>query len=343
MNTSRPATTPPVLSRRALTAAGLALPAMTLAACADPTPQAAGSGGGGGASSASDSGGQSSGGSGGSIDTSGTQELIRSTADEEIAALLPPEIADSGVLAVGINGTSSAPLSFLADDNQTYIGSEIDTARLVADKLGLEFELKLTTWENWPLKLEAGDFDVLHANVGVNAERLEKFDFASYRAAFMAFLTQRGADFHLEDIDSISGRIIAVSPATNQERILTDWNAQLEAEGKEPAELKNYTTTADTLLALGAGRVDGHLSPYASLSFIASRRDDFEVQGTINAGWPDETLVAATFARGSGLAEPYAAALNAVMADGTYEQVMQRWALTDESLTESRAHTQENP
>lgn len=339
MTASRPATTPPVLSRRALTAAGLALPAMTVAACADPTPSAAG----GGASGASDGGGQSTRGSGGSIDTSGTQELIRSTADEEIAALLPPEIADSGVLAVGINGTSSAPLSFLADDNQTYIGSEIDTARLVADKLGLEFELKLTTWENWPLKLEAGDFDVVHANIGINADRLEKFDFASYRAAFMAFLTQRGADFHLEDIDSISGRIIAVSPATNQERILTDWNAQLEAEGKEPAELKNYTTTADTLLALGAGRVDGHLSPYASLSFIASRRDDFEVQGTIDAGWPDQTLVAGTFARGSGLAEPYAAALNAVMAEGTYEQVMQRWALTDESLTESRAHTKENP
>ncbi|MGO2046784.1 MAG: transporter substrate-binding domain-containing protein [Brachybacterium tyrofermentans] len=327
-------------SRRAVTAAGLLLPVGLLAACSDPVPTASA----GGTASDGGSGASDGGGSGaGPIDTSGSQELIRASADAEAAALLPAEIADSGVLRVGINGTSAAPLSFLADDNQTYIGSEIDIARIVADKLGLEFELKLTTWENWPLKLEAGEFDVVHANIGINAERLQKFDFASYRAAYMSFLAKKGADFWLEDADSLSGRIIAVGNATNQERILTDWNAELEAAGKEPAELKNYSTDADTLLALGSGRVDGYLSPFASLSFVASRRDDMELQGKINAGWPDETLVAGTFPAGSGLAEPYAAALNALIEDGTYAQVLERWQLTEEAVTTSRAHTQGNP
>src|SRR5690606_15930797 len=279
-------------TRRAVAATGLMLPVGLLAACSDPAPAA--TGGAGSGSSASDGGGDNA----AAIDTSGTQELIRAEADESVAALLPAEIAGAGVLRVGINGTSSAPLSFLADDNQTYIGSEIDIARIVADKLGLEFELKLTTWENWPLKLEAGEFDVVHANIGINAERLEKFDFASYRAAYMSFLVKKGADFWLEDADSLSGRIIAVGAATNQERILTDWNAELEKAGKEPAELKNYSTDADTLLAVGSGRVDGYLSPYASLSFVAARRDDMELQGRINAGWPDETLVAGTFPAG---------------------------------------------
>ena len=330
-------------TRRAVAAGGLLLPAGLLAACADPVPAATGAAGGAGAGSGSGAsdGGGSDGGS--AIDTSGTQELIRAEADESVAALLPAEIAESGVLRVGINGTSSAPLSFLADDNQTYIGSEIDIARIVADKLGLEFELKLTTWENWPLKLEAGEFDAVHANIGINAERLEKFDFASYRAAYMSFLVKKSTDFWLEDADSLSGRIIAVGAATNQERILTDWNAELEKAGKEPAELKNYSTEADTLLALGSGRVDGYLSPFASLSFVAARRDDMELQGRINAGWPDETLVAGTFPASSGLAEPYAAALNALIADGTYARVLERWQLSEEALTESRAHTKENP
>ncbi len=324
-------------TRRTVAAGGLLLPLGLLAACSDPAPAATGAAEGSG-SDASDGGG-----SGPAIDTSGTQELIRAEADEQVAALLPAEIAESGVLRVGINGTSSAPLSFLADDNQTYIGSEIDVARIVADKLGLEFELKLTTWENWPLKLEAGEFDAVHANIGINAERLQKFDFASYRAAYMSFLVKKGAEGWLEDADSLSGKIIAVGAATNQERILTDWNAELEKAGKAPAELKNYSTEADTLLALGSGRVDGYIAPFASLSFIASRRDDVELQGRVNAGWPDETLVAGTFPAGSGLAEPYAAALNALIADGTYAQVLERWQLTEEALTESRVHTKENP
>jgi polar amino acid transport system substrate-binding protein len=331
----RPALRP---TRRAVAASGLLLPAGLLAACSDPAPAASGGGAEGSDSAASDAGGAEA-----VIDTSGTQEPIHATADEEIAALLPPEIAESGALRVGINGTGSAPLSFLADDNQTYIGSEIDIARIVAEKLGLEFQLKLTTWENWPLKLEAGEFDVVHSNIGINAERLEKFDFASYRAAYMSFLVKKGADFWLEDADSLSGKIIAVGAATNQERILTDWNAELEAAGKEPAELKNYSTEADTLLALGSGRVDGYISPFASLSFVAARRDDVELQGRINAGWPDETLVAGTFPAGSGLAEPYAAALNALIEDGTYAQVLERWQLSEDALPESRVHTKENP
>lgn len=331
----------PSLSRRTLALGGLALPVVTLAACSDPVATATG----GGSGSGSDAGGASDGGgaTSGSIDTSGTQELIRSTADDEIAALVPKEIADTGKVRVGTNGSGSAPLAFLADDNTTYIGSEIDIARIVADKLGLEMELLQTTWENWPLKLEAGEFDVVHSNIGINAERLEKFDFASYRAAFMAFLAKKGAEFQLSDAESISGRIIAVGAATNQENILKEWNAQLEKDGKEPAELKNYSTEADTLLALGSGRIDGYLAPFASVSFVADRRDDVEVQGKIDAGWPDKTLVAATFQRGSALAEAYAAALNALIEEGTYAKVLDRWHLTEEALTESTVHTKENP
>ncbi|MEJ6543879.1 transporter substrate-binding domain-containing protein [Brachybacterium paraconglomeratum] len=326
-------------TRRTVAAGGLLLPLGLLAACADPV-AVPGTAAGDAARAAASEG---DGGSAPTIDTSGTQELIRAEVDEEIAALVPAEIAESGVLRVGINGASPPPLSFLADDNQTYIGSEIDIARLVADKLGLEFELRLTTWENWPLKLEGGEFDVVHANVGINAERLEKFDFASYRAAYMAFLVQKGAEGWLENANTLSGKIIAVGAATNQEKILVDWNAELEEAGRAPAELKNYSTEADTLLALGSGRVDGYLAPFPTQSFTASRRDDMEVQGRIDAGWPDQTLVAATLPAGTGLAEPYAAALNAVMADGTYAQVLERWQLSDEALPESRVHTKENP
>ncbi|MGO3507087.1 MAG: hypothetical protein ACTINN_13375, partial [Brachybacterium tyrofermentans] len=101
-------------SRRAVAAAGLLLPVGLLAACSDPVPSASA----GGTTSDGGSGASDGGGSGASpIDTSGDQELIRASADADAAALLPAEIADSGVLRVGINGTSAAPLSFLADDN----------------------------------------------------------------------------------------------------------------------------------------------------------------------------------------------------------------------------------
>lgn len=322
------------LSRRGLAALGLGLPAVFLAACADPEPAGSRNAAGGGATTDGED---------GSIDTSGKQKRIRSTVDETIAATVPDDLVTAGKLTVGSLTGGTPPLVFLADDNTTTIGIEIDVAHLVADKLGLEVDLKLTSWDNWPLKLDAGDYDVVHANVGVNAERLEKYDFASYRKAFMSFLTSRESGLEFGDAASISGRTIAVGHATNQEQILLAWNEKLEKQGKKPATLKNYADAADVLLALGAGRVDAYFEPYATNAYVASTRDDLVNQGKVDAGWPVKTLVAATFPRGSGLARPYADALDALIEEGTYQQVLKRWGLAAEAVTSSRVHTKENP
>src|SRR5699024_4851546 len=73
---ARPPSASRPLSRRGLAASGLLLPAAVLAACSDPAPAASSDTG----SEASDGGGDS----GPGIDTSGTQELIRGTADESV-------------------------------------------------------------------------------------------------------------------------------------------------------------------------------------------------------------------------------------------------------------------
>lgn len=323
------------LTRRGLAALGLALPAAVLAACADPEPVGSRNAAGGSAKKSPER--------DGSVDTSGKQERIRSTADEKIAATVPDDLVTAGKLTVGSLTGGTPPLVFLADDNTTTIGVEIDVAHLVADKLGLEVDLQLTSWDNWPLGLDAGEYDVVHANVGVNAERLENYDFASYRKAFMSFLATREGGLEFADAASISGRTIAVSHATNQEQILLAWNQKLEKRGKKPAELKNYANSADVLLALGAGRVDAYFAPYATNAYVASTRDDVRNQGKVDAGWPVQTMVAATFPRGSGLAQPYADALDALIEEGTYQQVLKRWGLTAEAVTSSRVHTKEKP
>lgn len=329
----------PPVSRRALLAAGGLLPGLALAACSDPASSGTASRGG----TAAGAGASDGGGSAGGIDTSGTQQRIRSTVDDAIAATVPAEIRERGTLVVGSLTGGTPPLVFLADDNTTTIGSEPDIAQLVADKLGLDLDLRLTSWDNWPLKLEADEYDVVHANVGITDERLTRYDFASYRAAYMTFLVGRGRDLSLGDPASIAGRTIAVSAGTNQERILQQWNEQLTQQGADPAELRNYSSDADVLLALGAGRIDAYFAPFATMTYVATTRDDVETQGRVDAGWPESTLVAATMRRGSGLVDAYAAALNSLIAEGTYAQVLDRWRLTDEALDSSAVHTQENP
>ena len=268
------------------------------------------------------------------------QQRIRDEKDPALAAEVPAAIAADGKLTVATTG-GSLPLSFQATDNRTLIGVEVDLAQLVADKLGLGLDLQQTSWENWPLKTQSGDFEAVFSNVGINADRAQLFDFATYRAAYMGFEAKKDSGLTVSDADDISGKKVSVGSGTNQEKILLAWNKDLVARGKAPAELQYYSSDADTILALASGRTDLNLGPYPTVVYRENTRDDLKVVGKVNAGWPKETLVAATTLRGNGLAVPITHALNAAIADGTYRQVLDRWGLGDEALPASTTVTAE--
>ena len=273
--------------------------------------------------------------------TSPDQQRIRADKDEALAAKVPELIGKDGKLTVATTA-GSIPLSFHATDDKTAIGSELDIAQLVADKLGLELDVQVTSWENWPLKTQSGDFEAVFSNVGVNKDRVKLFDFASYRAAYMGFEAKKSATYSIKGADDISGLKVSVGSGTNQEKILLAWNKELEDKGKAPATLQYYSSDADTILALSSGRTDLNIAPYPSTVYRENTRDDLKVVGKVNAGWPSETLVAATTLRGNGLAPVISEALNSAIKDGSYADVLERWGLSEEALPESKTITEES-
>ncbi|AGF72249.1 transporter substrate-binding domain-containing protein [Corynebacterium halotolerans] len=302
----------PQLRRRATLAVVGVVTALGLASCADPVNLAA----------VEDTG----------LNLSPAQNPVRSTANPEIAAMVPEQISADGALTVGSLIHGAPPLVMMATDNATPIGVEVDLARLVADKLGLELDLELTSWDNWPLKVEANEYEAMHANIGITDERMQKFDFTPYRAAYLGFLKPADSDLRIESADDIAGLRIAVVAGTNQERVLLAWNEQLAAQGREPADLYYYVNENDMTMAVVSGRVDAFFNHFPGASYLASTREDVAVAGQISAGWPDETLVGAAMARGSGLAPAYTAAMNELIEEGTYQQVLDRWELGEEAL-----------
>ncbi len=130
--------------------------------------------------------------------------------------------------------------------------------------------MQVTSWENWPLKTQSGDFEAVFSNVGINAARVKLFDFSSDRAAYMGFEAKKSSTYNIKGSDDISGLKISVGSGTNQEKILVAWNQELEANGKAPAVLQYYSSDADTILALSSGRTDLNIAPFPSVTY----RDD---------------------------------------------------------------------
>jgi len=60
--------------------------------------------------------------------------------------------------------------------------------------------------------------------------------------------------------------------------------------------------------------------------------------GTLNGGWPETAPIAAGTAKGNGLIEPVQLVLQSIIDDGSYDEVLDRWALTSEAVDESEVN-----
>lgn len=271
------------------------------------------------------------------VNTSAAQNRVTTTKNEAAAALLPAKVRDRGTLIVGAGfGSGSVPLGFYADDNKTPIGLEVDIAYLVADALGLKPEIEVTSWENLFVGLDSQKYDVGFSNITVTEKRKQKYDFATYRKDDIAFEAKKGGSWRVTSGKDIAGKTIAVSSGTNQEKILVDWNEANIKAGLPAATIKYFQKNTDTYLALSSGRIDAYLGPNPSVAYHVKTSGDTETIGKFSGAGPTlQGLIAATTKKDDGLVKAYQAALNAVIADGSYAKVLARWNVSNEAVAKS--------
>jgi polar amino acid transport system substrate-binding protein len=271
------------------------------------------------------------------VNTSAEQNRVTTTRNEAAAALLPAKVRDRGTLVVGAGfGSGSVPLGFYADDNKTPIGLEVDIAYLVAQALGLQPDIEVTSWENLFVGLDSAKYDVGFSNITVTEKRKQKYDFATYRKDDIAFEAKKGGTWRVAGAKDIAGKTIAVGSGTNQEKILVDWNEANLKAGLPAATIKYFQKNTDTYLALSSGRIDGYLGPNPSIAYHVKTSGETETIGKFSGAGPTlQGLIAATTKKDSGLVKAYQAAIDGVIADGSYAKVLDRWNVANEAVGKS--------
>ncbi|MFD4030983.1 ABC transporter substrate-binding protein [Streptomyces sp. NPDC058637] len=270
------------------------------------------------------------------IDIGPDQKRIRGEKVDAIAARVPAAIRERGTLRLGASADASPPLGFYATDDKTRIGSEIDLATLIADTLGLEPDFQEVSWENLFVGLDSSKFDGVLSNVTVTEERKEKYDFATYRLDNIAFEAKKGSGWKVRSPEDVAGRTIAVASGTNQEKILVDWSEENAEAGRKPVEIKYFQKDTDYYLALQSGRIDAYLGPSPSVNYHVASAGQSEIIGTLSgAGDGIQGKIAATTKKDNGLADAYGAAIDHIIQDGSYAQVLDRWGLANEAVEKS--------
>jgi polar amino acid transport system substrate-binding protein len=271
------------------------------------------------------------------------QNRVTAQKDDKIASKVPDRFRTKGELVIGGSAGTAPPLRFYATDDKTVIGVETDIAALVADVLGLKPRLEVASWENLFVGLDSGNFDVGLSNITVTEARKEKYDFATYRLDTLAFEAKKGGSWKVREPKDVAGKVIAVGSGTNQEKILVDWSAQNVAAGLPATDIKYFQNSSDYYLALQSGRIDAYLGPNPTSAYHAATSGQTEVIGNFSGGASVQGKIAVTTKKGNGLVEPVQEALNQLIANGKYAEVLKRWGLSDEAVPTSEINPQGLP
>ena len=225
--------------------------------------------------------------------------------------LIPAESPPT--VRIGTDG-DYPPFNYV-DEHGALQGFDVDIAQALCERLDLRCEWALYDWQELIPALLAHEIDAIAASVSITAQRRELVSFSDrYYSNLVRWVAARGSGF---DPGDLSGSTVAAMRAT----IAADW---LE-EHAEGAQVELYTTPGDAFDALVRGRIDAFLGD--GLGHHAWLQTDdgagFELVGD---GYRlDEGIGIVVHHDDSAWLQPVNDALQAMLADGTYDEISARY------------------
>ena len=202
------------------------------------------------------------------------------------------------------------------DDSDRLIGFDIDIAVALCARMKAECMFVRQDWEGLIPALRAGKFDAIVSSMSITEKRRQLVAFTErYYSSGVRFVARKGSGFDPEDT---AGRAVGAMRAT----IASDW---LEDNRAKFASIRLYADQGALDRALIKGRVDAAFGDALGFwKWLGSAEGaDFTY-----AGEPyrlDEGIGIAVRKEDETLRRRLSRAIQAILADGTYEKINARY------------------
>ncbi len=195
-------------------------------------------------------------------------------------------------------------------------GFDIDLMNEIADRVGFEVEYENVPFDELLRGLNTELYDVAISAMTITSAREQQVDFSDpYFNADQCLLVASYSD--VESVDDLAEATVGVQLGTA---------GQIEAQALINAERVGrgvtFRTIEDAFAALQAGQVEGVIYDLAAAQAAVEESDGrLRIVETVPTG--DQYGIA--FPQDSALVEPVNEALAEIKADGTYEEIYERW------------------
>ncbi|MBM7344782.1 ABC transporter substrate-binding protein [Pantoea coffeiphila] len=251
---------------------------------------------------------------------------VKPKADAALHATLPADILKKGFIVAGTN-PNTPPTTFYQADNKTLAGREIDIVSAVADRLGIAVHWRDTGgFDNIIPGLKSGRYDLAASNIDANKKRLQQVDFVGYyNASKLALISRKDAELGpFNTFPELCGKTVGAGAGTSQVTRLQQASDACKADGKAEITIPIFPDRPAGVQAVISGRVPMFFGPYEGLRYQASHVKALALAGEITI---EDTIVSIALPKESPLEKPVQAALNSLIADGTYQQILDKWEI----------------
>ncbi len=237
-----------------------------------------------------------------------------------------PELQD-GVLSVG-SEIAYAPFEFFQEGTEIADGLDIDLAEAIAAELGVEIEFLNTGFDGLIPALQTAEFDILVSAMTIRPDREEQIDFVPYITVGTGILVPAGNPDNIQGLDDLCGRTVAVQLATIQVTFLEDLNQ----DGCADSDIDIVTFDSNPLAVedLRTGGSEANFSDFP-VAFLDAQESDGALEVVPTQIDPEPYGIGV--AKGSTeLNGVIAAALQAIMDSGEYDDILALWQLESVEL-----------
>ena len=241
---------------------------------------------------------------------SSTASSTASSAAVSTSAAAELTTVEAGKLTMATNATF--PPYEMTTDSGEIEGIDVDTAKAIAEKLGLELQIDDMDFDAALLSVQQGKADIVMAGVTVTDERKAVMDFSdSYATGIQSIIVPEGSD--ITSPDDLAGKKIGTQRGT------TGYIYCSDDFGDDAVVAYDDGLTA--VQALKNGQVDAVVIDNAPAKEYVAANSGLVILDTSYA----EEDYAIGMAKGSALEDAVNAALEELKADGTLQSIVDKY------------------
>lgn len=222
-------------------------------------------------------------------------------------------LAQKPVLTVA-GDAAFVPFEFVDEKNQ-IVGFDVDLAKAIGEAMGYEVVYLNLAWDGLIPSLLNKNIDMIASGMSITEERAKQVNFSEpYFTSVLTIVVHQNNN-SIQTLEDLAGKIVAVQINT------TGDFAASEIDG---AKINRYNTVPEALQNIVIGIVDAAVIdlPVAEAFFAANPHAPLKHVGKVS---DDDTFGLALRKEDTDLLEKVNAALAQIKADGTYDQIYDKW------------------